>query len=106
LKLSRLKNKENTASFSKTTPVEKKLTLSMEATEGAWIGLVIDDSEAKEALLLAGEKASWKANERFHVNLGNVSGTHLKLNGKSITLPKERDNILKNYEITLDSVKP
>lgn len=91
---------------SETIPVEKKLTLTMEATEDAWIGLVLDDSEADEALLLTGEKASWKANERFFVNLGNVTGTRLTLNGKNITLPQKSNNTLKNYEITLDSIKP
>lgn len=90
------------------TPDKKEvtdiLTLSMIATEDAWISLAIDDAEKKEALLEAGETARWKAKEKFVVSLGNAAGTQLKLNGKEISLPKSSSNILRNFAITLDNI--
>jgi cytoskeletal protein RodZ len=89
-----------------TTPVKDALTLFMEAEEDAWISLQIDDAEAaKEALLMAGETARWKAKEKIVINLGNLSGTSLKLNDKDITLPSRSSNVLRNFTITLDNIK-
>ena len=89
-----------------TTPVKDALTLFMEAEEDAWISLQIDDAEAaKEALLMAGETARWKAKEKIVISLGNLSGTSLKLNDKDITLPSRSSNVLRNYTITLDNIK-
>ncbi len=87
-----------------TKEVTDILTLSVEAKEDAWISLIIDDAEIKEALLLPGETAKWKAKEKFVVTLGNAMGTHLKLNEKDITLPKASSNIIKDFTITLDNI--
>lgn len=87
------------------TKDEDFLILSMEARKQAWINLVIDDNEVKEALLLPGETARWKAKEKFVVTLGNVNQTSLKLNKKDIILPEAPENVLRDYVITLDNIK-
>ena len=87
-----------------TKKVMDSLTLSVEATENAWLSLAIDDAEIKEALLKAGETATWKAKEKFVVTLGNVTGTHLKLNDKDIILPNASSNVIKDFSITLDNI--
>ncbi len=91
---------------SETKEVVGLLTLSMKAEDNAWINLIIDDTEIKEALLLPGETARWKAKEKFVVSLGNVAGTTLKLNDKDITLPKASANVIRDFTITLDNIKP
>ncbi len=99
---------EGTPETSEVTPETKEvtdiLTLSMEAKEDAWISLEIDDGEKKEALLRTGETTRWKAKEKFVVTLGNVAGTHLKLNKKDITMPETSSNVIKDFSITLDNI--
>jgi len=87
-----------------TSEVTDILTLTMEATEDAWIGLEIDGAEKKEALLRKGETSRWKAKEKFVVILGNAAGTHLKLNEKDIAIPETSSNVIKDFSITLDNI--
>ena len=94
----------NKEEVTETKKVMDSLTLSVEATENAWLSLAIDDAEIKEALLKAGETAKWKAKEKFVVTLGNVTGTHLKLNDKDIILPNASSNVIKDFSITLDNI--
>ena len=95
---------EETSEVSDKKEITDTLTLTVEAKENAWLSLIIDDAVTKEALLIPGETAKWKAKEKFVVNLGNVAGTHLKLNGKEISLPKTSSNVLRNFTITLDNI--
>ena len=94
----------NKEEVTETKKVMDSLTLSVEATENAWLSLAIDDAEIKEALLKAGETATWKAKEKFVVTLGNVTGTHLKLNDEDIILPNASSNVIKDFSITLDNI--
>ena len=96
-----LETSERTLETSEVTDI---LTLTMEATEDAWIGLEIDGAEKKEALLRKGETSRWKAKEKFVVILGNVAGTHLKLNEKDIVMPETSSNVIKDFSITLDNI--
>jgi cytoskeletal protein RodZ len=84
-------------------PVEKKqepLRLTLTALETVWFSIVIDDAETKEAILQTGEKMIFKANEKFSLTTGNISGTDITLDGVKITLPTTRSNVLKNYILT------
>ena len=94
----------NKEEVTETKKVMDSLTLSVEATENAWLSLAIDDAEIKEALLKTGETATWKAKEKFVVTLGNVTGTHLKLNDEDIILPNASSNVIKDFSITLDNI--
>jgi cytoskeletal protein RodZ len=87
-----------------TSEVADILTLTMEATEDAWISLKIDGAEKKEALLQMGETSRWKAKEKFVVTLGNAAGTHLKLNEKDIAMPETSSNVIRDFSITLDNI--
>ncbi len=66
--------------------IEEIYVLRAEATELAWIGLLIDGKERRQALLKPGEVGEWRAKEGFLITLGNAGGIKLYLNG--VLLPK------------------
>lgn len=58
------------------------LVLELEAQELSWVVVQVDGGSPQEALLRAGERAKWKAKDRFIVTLGNAGGVRVELNGK------------------------
>jgi len=58
------------------------LVLELEAQELSWVVVQIDGGSPQEALLRAGERAKWKAKDRFIITLGNAGGVRVELNGK------------------------
>ncbi len=58
------------------------LVLELEAQELSWVVVQVDGGSPQEALLRAGERAKWKAKDRFMVTLGNAGGVRVELNGK------------------------
>lgn len=58
------------------------LVLELEAQELSWVVVQIDGGSPQEALLRAGERAKWKAKDRFMITLGNAGGVRVELNGK------------------------
>jgi len=87
------------------TNVENVLELSLEAIEDVWVKILVDDNDAKEYLLSAGEKIKWAANNKFVITLGNALGANLKLNNKEVFFQAPPSNILRDYLITLDNIK-
>ena len=57
------------------------LMLELEALEITWVVVRSDNREPHEALLQPGERALWRAHERFFLTLGNAGGVKVKLNG-------------------------
>ncbi len=64
-------------------PVKKKHTLTIDATDGVWLRIVIDGTENKEMLLNQGDKVSYGADESFVLTLGNAAGAKIIFDGKS-----------------------
>ncbi|MEW6542309.1 MAG: RodZ domain-containing protein [Nitrospirota bacterium] len=60
------------------------LTLDIEALELSWVVVQVDGASPHEALLRPGERARWKAADRFTLTLGNAGGVRVELNGKPV----------------------
>jgi hypothetical protein len=58
------------------------LVLDMEAVDLTWVVVQVDGASPHEALLRAGERVRWKAQDRFTLTLGNAGGVRVELNGK------------------------
>lgn len=56
--------------------------LELEALEITWVVVRSDDREPHEALLQPGERALWRAHDRFLLTLGNAGGVKVTLNGQ------------------------
>jgi cytoskeletal protein RodZ len=63
-------------------PNDGQLVLDLEATELSWVVVQIDNGSPQEALLRAGERAHWEAQDQFILTLGNAGGVKAELNGK------------------------
>ena len=59
-----------------------QMVLDVEALELTWVHVKIDDGSQLEALLRRGDRAQWKAMDRFSLTLGNAGGVKVELNGK------------------------
>lgn len=58
------------------------LVLDLEALELSWVVVQIDGASPHEALLRAGERISWRANDQFTLTLGNAGGVRVVFDGK------------------------
>lgn len=58
------------------------IMLELEALEITWVVVRSDDREPHEALLQPGERALWRAHDRFLLTLGNAGGVKVTLNGQ------------------------
>ena len=65
-------------------PVEESHTLSVIATDVAWVKIRIDSGEPFEVYLRPGESVSWKAKELFSLIVGNAGGVALSHDGKKM----------------------
>ena len=58
------------------------IMLELEALEITWVVVRSDNRAPYEALLQPGERALWRAHERFLLTLGNAGGVKVMLNGE------------------------
>lgn len=63
---------------------EKRNSLVASAREITWLQITIDDNDPVEALLQAGETASWSADSKISILVGNAGGVDLTFNGKPV----------------------
>lgn len=87
-------------------PVEKKepapsppsaagtLSLTIEATEAAWVQVKADRTPAIQRLLQAGEKVNTEAKEKITVDLGNAGGVQITFQGQSLGSPGKRGEVV------------
>jgi hypothetical protein len=78
------------------------LILTAVADSDTWLRITIDAKEQQEILLRAGQSAKWMGQERFDVSIGNVRATHLRFNGRELTIPLPAQSVLRHYIITRD----
>jgi cytoskeleton protein RodZ len=76
------------------------LTLQAMAVENTWLRVEVDGNKRHELLLTAGKTVHWEAQERFLLTIGNARNTRLVLNGKNISLPVARNNVLRDFQVT------
>ena len=76
------------------------LVLRVEALEDTWLRVEIDGNARHALLLVAGKDIHWEATKRFVLTVGNVEGTRLLLNDRSIPLPPTRSNVVRDFLLT------
>jgi cytoskeleton protein RodZ len=77
------------------------LVLHATATEDTWLRVAVDGGDKRQELLLtSGKNGHWEAKERFVITVGNVRGTRLTLNGKELSLPSTRGNVIRDFLVT------
>jgi len=70
------------------------LSLTIEATEAAWVQVRADKTPAVQRLLQAGEKVSAEAKEKITVDLGNAGGVQITFQGQSLGSPGKRGEVV------------
>jgi len=75
-------------------PAAGPLSLTIEATEAAWVQVKGDKSSAVQRLLQAGEKVSVEAKEKITVDLGNAGGVQITFQGRSLGSPGKRGEVV------------
>jgi cytoskeleton protein RodZ len=70
------------------------LSLTIEATEAAWVQVRADRTPAVQRLLQAGEKVSTEAREKITVDLGNAGGVQITFQGQSLGSPGKRGEVV------------
>lgn len=99
-------------------PIAENHTLSVTATDVAWVKIRIDSGEPFEVYLRPGESVSWKAKEMFSLIVGNAGGVDLSYDGRkmpplgkagevvSLKLPKSGSIQVNNQGVRPKPVKP
>ncbi len=60
--------------------------LSVQATQEAWIQVIIDGTTTESMLMKAGDSREWAAGESVQVVLGNSAGVRMQWNGQPLNL--------------------
>jgi hypothetical protein len=76
------------------------LTLQAVALGDTWLRVEIDGDKRRDVLLASGKTVHWEARDRFVMTIGNARNTRLVLNGKELSLPPARSNIVRDFQIT------
>jgi cytoskeleton protein RodZ len=75
-------------------PVTGALSLTIEATEAAWVQVKADKAPAVQKLLQAGDTLNIEAKDRFAVDLGNAGGVRITFQGQSLGSPGKRGEVV------------
>ena len=96
-KLSKIKTLSK--NFEKITSVEniEPLTLEIEASEGTWISLAIDNLDTQDFRISADEIQQWVAKKHFLLTIGNTKVVRVLLNGREIETDRTNDLLLDWY---------
>ena len=97
-----IQKQENSSTIKKeagSKNLEKSLQLTIKVKNNSWFNLAIDDFRAEDFILTAGEEKSYWGNKAFRLTIGNKQGTEVILNGKSLALPKSKENVIKDFII-------
>jgi len=70
------------------------LSLTIEATEAAWVQVKADKTPAVQKLMQAGEKLTTEAKDRITVDLGNAGGVQITFQGQSLGSPGKRGEVI------------
>jgi hypothetical protein len=81
-------------------PLSRLLTLQAIALGDTWLRVEIDGDKRHDVLLASGKTVHWEARERFVLTIGNARNTRLVLNGKELSLPPARSNIVRDFQVT------
>ena len=76
------------------------LMLTVNASSDTWLRVTIDDQESQDMVLRAGQSTKWLGRERFVLSIGNARATHLRLNGRDLSIPQLTQSTLRQYTIS------
>jgi cytoskeletal protein RodZ len=77
-------------------PPVDSLTLFAAVTDTVWAAICIDSLPPREYLFRPGNRASWRARDRFTVTLGNAGGIQFTLNKKPLGTLGRRGSVVHN----------
>jgi len=80
--------------------IQDSLTLSGTTKDSVWILVQIDNLPSRELLLRAGQKFTWRAQERYIVTLGNAGGVEFTLNNRHLGTFGKRGAVVRNLELS------
>ncbi len=81
-------------------PLSRLLTLQAVALGDTWLRVEIDGDKRHDVLLASGKTIHWEARDRFVMTIGNARNTRLVLNGKELSLPSARGNVVRDFQVT------
>ncbi len=81
-------------------PPIDSLTLFAAVTDTVWAAVAIDSLPPREYLFRPGNRASWRARDRFMLTLGNAGGIQFTLNKKPLGALGRRGSVVHNLPIT------
>ena len=76
------------------------LVLTIIADSDTWLRVTSDEQESQDSVLRAGQSTKWIGRERIVVSIGNARATHLRLNGRDLTIPQPTQSILRQHTIS------
>jgi cytoskeleton protein RodZ len=80
--------------------IQDSLTLSGRTNDSVWIQVQIDNLPSRELLLRAGQKFTWRAQEKYIVTLGNAGGVEFTLNDRHLGTLGKRGAVVRNLELS------
>lgn len=79
--------------------------LVIAAKEDAWLALALDDQQAKQYLLRAGESRTWSAG-RFSLTVGNAGGVTLTVDGTELPAIGRPGKVVRNLRLPIEAPVP
>jgi len=73
--------------------------LKISATADTWIKAILDGRDEREVILRSGHSLTWPAERQIIINIGNVAGTQMWLNGKPVNLGSPPSNVILNMTL-------
>jgi len=81
------------------------LTLSLKASETAWVRIVYQDSLAEEGVFSSGISRTWMSREKFYLKIGNAGGVRLNLDGRDLGTPGDVGQVV-NILVNKQGITP
>jgi len=89
-----LQKEAASAKDTSTKIITEKWVLEVEAHQDTWMKIIIDDGDAAEYNLAAGDRLELKAVSNFNLLFGNAGGIEMKLNDKPVAISGKNGEIV------------
>jgi len=73
----------------------EKHQFSVEANQKTWVQVTMDDKNAQNAMLEAGEKRRWEAEKTMKIVVGNAGGIRMTWDGRPVEIPAKAGSVLR-----------
>ena len=72
------------------------LTLEVEASDGTWVSVAVDNNNTQDYRIETDEIQQWEAKNKFLLTIGNTKAVRVLLNGREIETDRTHD-LLSNW---------